>query len=349
MNALSRVIDPELQRNIVELGMVRSVQVREDQVEIEVALTTAACPLSQTISDDIRAAVKNLPGVLEVNVRLSEMTAEEKEAALQKAQPALPKASQFNKVGRIVAIMSGKGGVGKSSVTAILALALTRRGYKVGILDADVTGASIPKLLGVAPGGIRSSAFGMLPAITDDGIRVISINLLLPEESMAVIWRGPLISNAIQQFWNEVLWGHLDYLLVDLPPGTSDAALTVMQNLSVSGVVIVTAPQSLSAMVVRKAVDMVRQLNVPVLGVIENMSYFECPDSGRRYEVFGPSHAEEVADAARAPVLARLPIDPDLSRLGDSGQIATYNGKLIDELGKAFEAECPLPRQDKPD
>jgi len=189
----------------------------------------------------------------------------------------------------------------------------------------------------------------MLPAITDDGIRVISINLLLPEESMAVIWRGPLISNAIQQFWNEVLWGHLDYLLVDLPPGTSDAALTVMQNLSVSGVVIVTAPQSLSAMVVRKAVDMVRQLNVPVLGVIENMSYFECPDSGRRYEVFGPSHAEEVADAARAPVLARLPIDPDLSRLGDSGQIATYNGKLIDELGKAFEAECPLPRQDKPD
>jgi len=346
MTVLNRVIDPELHRNIVELGMVRSVQVREGQVEIELALTTAACPLTQELSDNVRAAVQALPGIKGVTVNLGEMTAEEKEAALQKAQPALPKASQFNKVGRIVAVMSGKGGVGKSSVTAMLALALVRRGYKVGILDADITGPSIPKLLGIASGGIRSSVMGILPAITDDGIKVMSINLLLPEEDMAVIWRGPLISNAIQQFWNEVLWGHLDYLLVDLPPGTSDAALTVMQSLPISGAVVVSTPQDLAAMVVRKAVDMARQLNIAVLGVVENMSYFECPDSGKRYEIFGPSHADEVATAASATVLARLPVDPELSRLGDSGQIAAYNGKLIDELGRAFEGECPLPRHD---
>jgi len=345
-NVLSRVIDPELRRNIVELGMVRDIQVHGDEVEIEVALTTAACPLSQNISDDVQAAVKALPGVREVKVTLSEMTAEEREAALEKAQPGLPKASQFNKVGRIVAVMSGKGGVGKSSVTALLALALARRGYKVGILDADITGPSIPKLLGIVSGGIRSSVMGILPAVSDDGIKVMSINLLLPEEDMAVIWRGPLISNAIQQFWNEVLWGHLDYLLVDLPPGTSDASLTVMQSLPLNGAIVVTTPQDLAAMVVRKAVDMAHQLNVPIVGVVENMSYFQCPDSGKRYEIFGPSHADEVATAANATILARLPVDPELSRLGDQGQIAKYNGALIDELGKAFEAECPLPRRE---
>lgn len=345
-DALRRVIDPELRHNVVELGMVRNVEVREDGVEIEVALTTAACPLAQDISNDIQTAVKKLPGVREVKVTLTEMTPEEREAVLQNAQPGLPEASQFNKVSRIVAVMSGKGGVGKSSVTAILAVALARRGYRVGVLDADITGPSIPKLLGVAPGGIRSSVMGILPAMTEDGIRVMSINLLLPEEHMAVIWRGPLISKAIQQFWDEVLWGHLDYLLVDLPPGTSDAALTVMQSLPVNGALVVTTPQDLAAMVVRKAVNMARQLNVPIVGVVENMSYFQCPDSGRRYEIFGPSHADEVAAAAGTMVLARLPVDPELSRLGDQGQIATYNGEIMDELGKAFEAECPLPQRD---
>ncbi|MBC7233529.1 MAG: Mrp/NBP35 family ATP-binding protein [Chloroflexi bacterium] len=345
-NVLSRVIDPELRRNIVELGMVRDIQVHGDEVEIEVALTTAACPLSQNISDDVQAAVKALPGVREVKVTLSEMTAEEREATLEKAQPGLPKASQFNKVGRIVAVMSGKGGVGKSSVTALLALALARRGYKVGILDADITGPSIPKLFGLHPGEVRGDPMGFLPAIAAENIKVMSINLLVPDETTAVIWRGPLISNAIQQFWNEVLWGHLDYLLVDLPPGTSDAALTVMQSLPVNGALVVTTPQDLAAMVVRKAVDMAHQLNVPIVGVVENMSYFQCPDSGKRYEIFGPSHADEVATAANATTLARLPVDPELSRLGDQGQIAKYNGALIDELGKAFESECPLPRRD---
>ncbi|MGQ9494174.1 MAG: Mrp/NBP35 family ATP-binding protein [Anaerolineae bacterium] len=345
MTVLSRVMDPELQRNIVELGMVRGIQVREGQVEIELALTTAACPLVQDIRDEVQAAVRSLPGVCEVNITLSEMTAEEREAALQKAQPELPKAGQFNKVGRIVAVMSGKGGVGKSSVTAILALALVRRGYKVGILDADVTGPSIPKLFGLRPGEIRSDPMGLLPTITAEGIKVMSINLLVPEETTAVIWRGPLISNAIQQFWTDVLWGHLDYLLVDLPPGTSDAALTVMQSLPVNGALVVTTPQDLAAMVVRKAVDMAHQLNVPIVGVVENMSYFQCPDTDKRYEIFGPSHADEVSIAASALILARLPIDPELSRLGDRGQIAAYHGEIVEELGKAFEAECPLPQR----
>ncbi|MBC7261134.1 MAG: P-loop NTPase, partial [Chloroflexi bacterium] len=249
-NVLRRVIDPELRRNIVELGMVRNIQVHGDEVEIEVALTTAACPLAQNISDDVQAAVKTLPDVREVKVTLSEMSPEEREALLQNAPPGLPKASQFNKVSRIVAVMSGKGGVGKSSVTAILAVALARRGHKVGILDADITGPSIPKLFGLHPGKVRDDPMGFLPAIAAENIKVMSINLLVPDETTAVIWRGPLISNAIQQFWDEVLWGHLDYLLVDLPPGTSDAALTVMQSLPVNGAVVVTTPQDLAAMVV---------------------------------------------------------------------------------------------------
>lgn len=188
---------------------------------------------------------------------------------------------------------------------------------------------------------------GILPAMTDDGIKVMSINLLLPEEHMAVIWRGPPISKAVQQFWNKVLWGHLIYLLVNLPPGTSDAALSVMQSLPVNGAVAVTTPQELAAMVVRKAVDMANQLHVPIVGVVENMSYFQRPDSGKRYKIFGPSHVEEVA-AAAGTILAKLPVDPELPRLGDEGQIAayTYNSESIDERGKAFEAECPLPQRD---
>jgi len=364
ITALNRVIDPELDRNIVELGMVRKVQVRDRLVEVELALTTSACPLSDRLAEETRAAVKTLPGVEKVIVTLGEMTAddafargqmrspgqtrderanasEEREAVLGKAQPELPKASQFNQIGRVVAVMSGKGGVGKSSVTALLALALARRGHKVGILDADVTGPSIPKLFGLRPGEVRGNILGILPPVTAEGIKVMSMNLFLPDEDTAVIWRGPLIHSAIEQFWNDVLWGRLDYLLVDLPPGTSDAALTVMQSLPVSGVLVVTTPQDLAAMVVRKAVGMARQLRVPVLGVVENMSYFVCPDTGKHHEIFGPSHAEEIVITAGAPVLARLPIDPELARLSDSGQIAAYNGALVTELGQAFEAHVP--------
>ena len=243
--------------------------------------------------------------------------------------------------------MSGKGGVGKSLVAGLLAVALRRSGCQVGMLDADITGPSIPKMFfpnGARPRPARSA---ILPAETRTGIQVMSINLLLQNEDDAVIWRGPLISGAIKQFWGDVLWGDLDYLIVDLPPGTSDASLTVMQSLPVSGVVLVTSPQDLAGMVVRKAAQMVGQVGVPILGLVENMSYFVCPDTGKQHEIFGPSHAEEMAAQLGMPLLGRLPIDPKIAALCDAGQIEFYGAEAfqpiadqIDEL--ALDARQPV-------
>jgi Mrp family chromosome partitioning ATPase len=216
--------------------------------------------------------------------------------------------------------MSGKGGVGKSLVTGLLASSLNRAGYQVGVLDADVTGPSIPKLFGVH-GPVTGGTQGIDPIASDAGVKVMSINLLLEDEGEAVIWRGPIISSAIKQFWGDVHWGHLDYLLVDLPPGTSDAALTVMQSLPLTGILMVTTPQALSAMVVRKAVKMAESVGVPVLGIVENMAEFVAPDTGAHYEIFGPSHAVEVAAAAGAPIIARLPINSEAASLCDAGEI----------------------------
>jgi Mrp family chromosome partitioning ATPase len=238
--------------------------------------------------------------------------------------------------------MSGKGGVGKSLVAALLGIALARRGKDVGILDADVTGPSIPKMFGLSnarPGGSDS---GILPVSSKMGINIMSINLLLEHEDDAVIWRGPIISKAIQQFWEDVLWGKLNCLIVDLPPGTADAPLTVMQTLPVSGVVIVLSPQELAAMVVKKAVKMAKQMNVPILGVVENMSYFTLPDSGKRLELFGKSKGKEMAEIAGAPLLAQIPIDPELARLCDEGKIERYSSEIFDSLNQNFSQAFPL-------
>jgi Mrp family chromosome partitioning ATPase len=273
--------------------------------------------------------------VSEVEVVFGAMTPEERRAALGAAVPALPRLNQFNKVSHLVAIMSGKGGVGKSSITSLLAVTLARQGYKVGILDADITGPSIPKLFGLPPGGLRGGEQGILPAVTRLGVKVISTNLLVKAEDTAVIWRGPVISGAIQQFWTDVLWGKLDYLLVDLPPGTSDAALTVLQSLPLTGVVLVTTPQDLAALVVRKAMAMLAQLNIPILGVVENMSYFECPDCGGVHEIFGPSHLAEIEEAAGRPLPSlRLPVRPEFAALAD-------NGKIEEAKSKEFEQSAP--------
>jgi hydrogenase maturation protease len=236
--------------------------------------------------------------------------------------------------------MSGKGGVGKSLVTALLAIALTRQGYQVGILDADITGPSVPKMFGLKalPSG---SEGGILPVETRSGIEVMSINLLLPHEDDAVIWRGPLLSKAITQFWQDVVWGKLDYLLVDLPPGTADVPLTVMQSLPLSGVVIVSTPQDLAAMVVRKAVHMAEKLSIPVLGVVENMSYFLIPETGKRIELFGRSKGEEMAREAEAPLLGQLPVDPALAALCDDGDIERYNSEAFIALSAAFTQAMP--------
>jgi Mrp family chromosome partitioning ATPase len=308
--ALSKVIDPELKRNLVELGMVKEVRVDGRQVSVTLALTTLACPLKDQIVAEAKAAVLALDGVEEVAVDLREMTAEEKQKIGLGGAEQTGVAERFNRIRHVVAVMSGKGGVGKSLVSALLAVALRREGHQVGVLDADITGPSIPKMFFPTPRYPRGGPIGILPVQTREGIEVMSINLLLPSEDEAVIWRGPLISNAIKQFWGDVLWGDLDYLIVDLPPGTSDASLTVMQSLPLSGVVLVCTPQDLAGMVVRKAARMAGHLAVPILGLVENMSYFVCPDTGKRYDIFGPSRAEQMARQMLVPFLGRLPIDP---------------------------------------
>jgi len=330
LDALRQVMDPELGRNLVELTMVRDVVISpEGAVSFTLALTIPTCPMRNRMAQDARAVLAKVPGVTDVQITFGAMSEEERRDILGKGAPELPKLNAFNRVSQVIPVMSGKGGGGKSSVTALLAANLARRGQKVGILDADITGPSIPKLFGLPAGGRRGSEQGMLPAVTGGGIRVVSTNLLLRDEAQAVVWRGPMISATIRQFWTDTLWGKLDTLLVDLPPGTSDAALGVLQNLPVTGVVLVTTPQDLSALVVRKAIQMIRQLNIPILGVVENMSYFRCPATQHEHAIFGPSHADVLAQEAGAPVAARLPIDPQIAALCDAGQAESIELEAI--------------------
>jgi ATP-binding protein involved in chromosome partitioning len=232
--------------------------------------------------------------------------------------------------------------VGKSLVTGLLATSLRRLGHKVGILDADMTGPSIPKMFFQNGARPEASPFALLPPRTQTGIAIMSINLLLESEDQAVIWRGPLISNAIKQFWTDVLWGDLDYLLVDLPPGTSDASLTVLQSLPMSGVVLVTSPQSLAGMVVRKAAHMVRDLGVPILGLLENMSYFVCPETGSHHEIFGPSNPEVFASELGMQFLGCLPIDPVITTLCDQGEVERYPGDLFEPIARRIVELTPV-------
>lgn len=322
IETLRKVIDPEIGRSIVELGMVRDLQIGQDgAVAFTLALTVLTCPMKDQMAFNANQVLKSLAGVNKVDVTFGVMSDEERRAVIGMASPQPPKLNAFNKIQRVVAVMSGKGGVGKSSITAMLAVEMARRGKKVGILDADVTGPSIPRLFGLPAGGLRGGPQGILPAMSRTGIRVVSTNLLVAEEDTAVIWRGPMISGTIQQFWSDVLWGRLDVLLVDLPPGTSDAAITVLRVLPLTGVVLVTSPQGLAALVVRKAVHMLQNLDIPILGIVENFSYYTCPDSGGRHEIFGPSHAAEIGAAAGVNVLARLPIDPQITAWCDAGQV----------------------------
>ena len=260
----------------------------------------------------------------------------------------------------VVPVMSGKGGVGKSLVTALLAIGLRRRHLRVGILDGDITGPSIPKLFGLrTPLAIEADPNApktqhgnpqplMVPAVTRSAIEVVSSNLLTDKEDTAMIWRGPILSGVIRQFYEQVLWSDLDVLLIDLPPGTSDAPLTVLQSLSIDGVVLVTMPQALATMIVRKAANLVHQLKKPILGVVENMSYFIAPDTGTRYDVFGPSYADKVAELANAPVFARIPIDPRKAALADEGLVEEIDDPVCDQLADALLASLaahPKPKE----
>lgn len=239
-----------------------------------------------------------------------------------------PLAEQSNEIAHVVGVMSGKGGVGKSLVTGLLACALRKAGYSVGILDADITGPSIPKMFGIT-GRPDVSELGIFPVKSRSGINVVSINLFLDNPDDAVIWRGPIISGTVKQFWQEVFWGKLDYLLVDLPPGTADVPLTVMQSLPLDGVVIVTSPQDLAAMVVRKATSMCRQMKVPMLGLVQNMAWIKCPKCGEIVYPFGNSNGEQIAENMGIPHLLDMPIDPEISARSDAGTIEEYAANPI--------------------
>ena len=237
----------------------------------------------------------------------------------------------------VIGIVSGKGGVGKSMVTCQLAVTMARMGYRVGILDADITGPSIPKAFGIKERCMASDQ-GILPVMTDLGISVMSLNLLTSDESEPVIWRGPVIAGVVKQFWTDVVWGELDYLFVDMPPGTGDVPLTVFQSLPVDGIVVVTSPQDLVSMIVTKAVRMAQMMSIPVLGLVENFSYFLCPNCKEKHYIFGASHAAEVADSNGIALLAQLPIDPTLAADSDSGNIAQFDKDYLVDTCNLIES-----------
>lgn len=234
----------------------------------------------------------------------------------------------FSRVGKVIGVVSGKGGVGKSLVTSMLASAMQARGKSCAVLDADVTGPSIPRSFGIK-GRAKADETGLLPEESKTGIKIMSVNLLLEDEESPVVWRGPVISGVIQQFWKDVAWGEVDYMFVDMPPGTGDVPLTVFQNLPVDGIIIVTTPQELVTMIVKKAYNMAKLMNIPVLGIVENMSYAVCPDCDREFSIFGESHIEEVAAELGVPVLARLPLDPKNASLVDKGAVELTDDKYI--------------------
>jgi Mrp family chromosome partitioning ATPase len=315
---LETVLVPGVMRSLNQMNLVREVGTADDRVDITLASTALMPGVQDGIKAKVSETIGKMDGVKEVNVSYVSATAKD-----------------INSISNVVAVMSGKGGVGKSLVSSLSAVALKRSGYEVGILDADITGPSIPRMLGISARAGGSDT-GILPVTSRSGIETMSINLLLPSEDDAVIWRGPLIARAITQFWEEVLWGRLDYLIVDLPPGTADAPLTVMQSLPITGVIVVFTPQDLTAMVVRKAVKMAQQMGKPIFGVIENMSYLYVAEIDKKIELFGRSRGEEMAEAAGAPLLGTLPIDPDLARLCDEGDIERYDADIIASLGESI-------------
>lgn len=239
-------------------------------------------------------------------------------------------------VQKVIGVVSGKGGVGKSLVTAMLATLMKRRGYSTGILDADVTGPSIPKMFSIKERA-QGSDLGVFPVESKFGTKIMSINLLLENETDPVVWRGPIIAGTVTQFWTDVIWGDVDFLFVDMPPGTGDVPLTVFQSLPVDGIVIVTSPQELVSMIVTKAVNMAKSMNVPILGIVENYSYLSCPDCGKRISLFGESHIDEVAKSAGVEVLAKLPLDPAIARQCDQGVIELFEGDWLDHAADLLE------------
>ena len=330
-------MDPEIHMNIIELNMVKDVKINESKVDILIALTVAGCPLADTIKKDVRNELMKFEEVNEVNVETTVMTKEEldglkitvqKNRGTEQSQDKLISKLEKKRNENLIAVVSGKGGVGKSSITAILASELKRSGHNVGILDADVTGPSIAKIFGVTKRLIKGKN-GIIPAETESGLKLISVNLMLDNPEMPTIWRGPIINNLIRQLYTDVDWGDIDYLLIDLPPGTGDAPLTVFQSLPLSGIVLVSTPQDLSKMIVSKSANMAKMLKISVLGLIENMSYLNCKHCGEKNFILGESRSEEFAERLGTELIARLPFETDIAELCDAGKIEEYQNKEI--------------------
>lgn len=243
---------------------------------------------------------------------------------------------ELSNIKKVIGVVSGKGGVGKSLVTSLLAVTMNRRGYHSAILDADITGPSIPRVFGIKEKA-KSSEMGLFPVKSKTGVDIMSINLLLENDTDPVVWRGPIIAGTVKQFWSEVIWNEVDYMFVDMPPGTGDVPLTVFQSLPIAGVIIVTSPQELVSMIVGKAVKMAKMMNIPILGLVENMSYFKCPDCNKEYPIFGNSHLEEIAKKFNIDTYVKLPIDPKLAAACDKGMIELFDGDWLDAIADAIE------------
>ncbi|MGI6248736.1 MAG: P-loop NTPase [Acutalibacteraceae bacterium] len=245
-------------------------------------------------------------------------------------------AHEMSNIKKVIGVVSGKGGVGKSMITSLLAVTMNRLAYKTAVLDADVTGPSIPKAFGLKEKA-QGNELGLFPVRSKTGVEIMSVNLLLKKETDPVVWRGPIIANTVKQFWTEVVWGDVDFMFIDMPPGTGDVALTVFQSVPVDGIIIVTSPQELVSMIVSKAVKMAEMMNIPVLGIVENMSYFKAPDTGTEYKIFGDSHLEETAEKHGLEILAKIPVEPKLSAACDKGLIELFEGAWLEPLGKTLE------------
>ncbi len=334
MEALKKVKDPELGRSLPDLGMIRDVKIDGDKVIVTVALTIAGCPMKKRISDDVKKAVSEVPGVKEVEVELTTMTPEEREKIFGKKKP-IDEKKALKDVRHIIAVASGKGGVGKTTVAVNLAVALAKKGYKVGILDADIYGPNVPLLMGLE-GERPFTRDNLLIPPERYGIKVMSFGFLAPE-GQAIIWRGPLVHRALSELAEVVDWGVLDFLVVDLPPGTGDAPLTVAQVFPLRGVVIVTTPQKVAISDVVRSVDMFNELGTRIFGIVENMSYLKTigPDGKEQIiPVFGEGGGEKLARDLRVPFLGKIPLDPDIAKSGEVGKPAALDPES--EIGKAF-------------
>jgi len=309
--ALQTVQDPELKRSIVDLRMVRRVQVKDEGVQIELALTTLACPMKKRIVDEVKRAVQKVAGAVAVHVELSVMNREELDRLFSKHP-----LRGIEKVSRFVAVASGKGGVGKTTVAVNLALALCRMGLRVGLLDADVYGPSVPTMLGLSERPRAES--GMLLPPEKFGLKIMSFGFFT-EGAKPLIWRGPLVGKTIKQLLNDVLWGTLDCLVVDLPPGTGDPSITIAQSIPGVAVVIVTTPQEVALSDVRRAIHMFEEMNIGICGIVENMSYFSCSHSQERIAIFGSGGGETLSRETGLPLLGSIPIDLELGKGADRG------------------------------